>query len=335
MSRSRRINRSLLTAAIVIVVLLAVGFAFIATRSPVADEFVESLATPVDQLSLLVHSPDGRYTAAGTALGQVVIAHRIGDRVEWIDSGGEAPLTMLAFVSDELLMSGDRTGLLQAWQLPEFEAVELVESLPASVAMTCAAFRPVDSSVQMILGLADGRLVTIDETGTRTRKSGHRGIKALILSDRNATLITAGTEGRIIWHDLEAERVSETRTEHQAEIPVLVLSPDGGRMASADWDGEIRIWDPTSRKVLVKFDQPDAVSGLAWVSDFIVTGSWDGLVRVWRVSDSAAELVTQFDTRRPVHALTVESASERILTVSGGDSIDVWRLSSSDGLSEP
>ena len=335
MSRSRRINRSVLTAAIVIVLLLAVAIAFIATRAPVADEFIESLTTPVDQLTLLVHSPDGRFTAAGTADGAVVIAHHVGDRVEWIDSGGEAPLTMLAFVSDELLMSGDRAGLLRAWQVPDFESVELGESLPTSITMTCAAFRPVDSSVQMILGLADGRLVTIDETGTRIRKSGHRGVKSLTLSDKNGTLITAGTEGRIIWHDLDAESASETRTEHQAEIPVLVLSPDGGRMASADWDGEIRIWDVTSREVLVRFDQPDAVSGLAWVDDLIVTGSWDGRVRVWRVTDSTAEPVTQFDTGRPIHALTVESATERILTVSGGDSIDVWRLSSSDGPSEP
>ena len=331
MSPFRRINRPLLTAAIVIVLFLAVGIAFIATRASVADEFVESLATPVDHLTLLAHSPDGRFTAAGTANGAVVIAHHVGDRVEWIDSGGEVPLTVLAFVSDELLLSGNRTGLLRAWQVPDFEVVELDESLPTSITMTCAAFRPVDSSVQMILGLADGRLVTIDGTGTRIRRSGHLGVKTLTLSNKNGTLITAGTEGRIIWHDLEAESASETRAEHQAEVPVLVLSPDGDRMASADWDGKIRIWNPTSRKVLVRFDQSDAVSGLAWVNDLIVTGSWDGQVRVWRVTDAAAEPVTQFDTGRPIHALTVESATKRILTVSGSDSIDVWRLSTPGG----
>ena len=334
MSHSRRIDRSLLTAAIVIVLLL-VGITFIATRAPVADEFIESLTTPVDRLTLLVHSPDGRFTAAGSANGEVVIAHHVGDRVERLDSTGESPLTMLAFVSDEHLMSGDRAGLLWVWQVPDFEAVELDESLPTSITMTCAAFRPVDSSLQMILGLADGRLVTIDESGTRIRKSGHRGVKALTLSEKNATLITAGTEGKINWHDLVAERASETHTEHETEVSFLVLSPDGSRMASADWDGKIRVWDTASRKVLVRFEQSDAVSGLAGVDDLIVTGSWDGQVRVWHVTDSAAESVTQFDTGRPVHALTVEAATERILTVSGGDSIDVWRLSSPDGRLEP
>jgi len=324
-----------LTIAAVIAALLVVGVAFIATRAPVADEFIESLSTPAGHLTQLVLSPDGRHIAAGSAAGGVVVVHRIGERVELVDSAGGAPLTSLAFTTDGLLVAGDRAGRLRAWQAPDFTAVELQESLPAGLTMTCAVFRSEGASLQIILGLTDGRLVTIDEAGTRIRKSGHRGVKTLILSDSDGTLISAGTEGSLIWHDLAGEKPPESRTEHQTEIPLLAWSSDGSRMASADWDGEIRIWDAKSRKVVIRITQPDAVSGLVWIDERIVTGSWDGHVRVWRVTGSAAEPLTEFDTGRPIHALVVESATEQILTVSGGDSIDVWRLSSPDGPLEP
>lgn len=321
--RSGRTNRWLVVIGAL--ALLGIGVALLVSRRPIADEFVESLPAPTGQLTKLVLSPDGRYAAAGSAQGQVVVTHLASQKVELIESGGVAPLTMLGFASDGLLMSGDRAGQLRAWQPPDFEAVKFGGALETTVTITCAAFGRKDASLQVMLGLADGRIVTLDETGTTARKSGHRGVKALTLSPETGALVSAGTEGRIVWHDLKGERATE-RHEHQTEVPVLVWSPDGSRLASADWDGEIRIWDAARRKVQIELSQPDAVSGLAWVGDRIVTGSWDGRVRVWQVTDATAAAISEFDTGQPIHALIVEPSGQKILTVANGSAIDVWRL---------
>lgn len=313
----------------IVAVLAALGgvvAALILTRPSPPDEFIESLSTPAGSLTKLVVSPDGRHVAAGSAEGRVVLLNLIARRTELLDADGSAPLTMLTFASDGLLLSGDRTGKLRAWQSPDFSAVEFDEALQTRVAITCSEFRRVAGSLEIILGLGDGRIVSIGQAKSEIRESGHRGLRTMLLADQGTRLITAGSEGRIRWHRLEDNVLLHTAAGHDTEIAALVSSPDGDRFASADWNGDIRVWDAESRKVVVKLTQPDAVSALIWTGDRIVTGSWDGYIRVWEVTDSTAEVVAEIDTRQPIHDLAVEPPGDRILTVSNDDAIDVWRL---------
>lgn len=316
----------LISIAAVLLALVGAIVAMVVTRPSPPKEFVESLDAPTGRLTKLVVSPDGRHIAAGSADGSVVLLKTVSGRMELLDSEGKSPLTMLTFAPDGLLMSGDQAGQLRAWQPPDYASVEFDEALTSRATITCAAFRRVGGSLEIMLGLADGRLVSIGEGGTNVWESGHRGVKAMLLVDDGAELITAGSEGSIKRHRLEDNTVLATSLEHDTEVAVLVASSDGRQFAAADWNGNIDIRDVESRKVIVKATQPDAVSALVWQDDRIVTGSWDGHVRVWKVADSEATLESEFDTGCPIHSLVVDPSANRILTVSNDDTINVWSL---------
>jgi WD40 repeat protein len=48
-----------------------------------------------------------------------------------------------------------------------------------------------------------------------------------------------------IW-DLTTGTTRHTLIGHTRGVRALAVAPDGSWLASASWDGEIRIWDPTS-----------------------------------------------------------------------------------------
>ena len=312
--------------SIIAVLLALVGavVALVVTRPSPPREFVESVSSPADRLTKLVVSADGRHIAAGSAEGHVALMNPLSRRVQHLDAEGESPLTMLTFAPDSLLLSGDQAGQLRGWQPPDYSAVELDEALTSRVTITCAAFRRVSGSLEIILGLADGRLVSIGQDGTSIRESGHRGVKAMLMVEDDEKLVTAGSEGTLRWHRLSDDVVIHSSDGHDTEVSVLAASPDDKTFVSADWNGEIRIWDVESRKIVADVSQPDAVSSLVWQDDHILTGSWDGHIRIFQVADSATTLEHEFDTRSPIHSLTVDPASGHILTVSNDDAIDVW-----------
>ena len=77
---------------------------------------------------------------------------------------------------------------------------------------------------------------------------------------------------------------------------------------------------------MTEASQPDAVSALAWTEDRIVTGSWDGRIRVWNVEANQIELAFTIDTGLPIHDLVVESSGETAFTVSGDGNVREWKL---------
>jgi WD40 repeat protein/tRNA A-37 threonylcarbamoyl transferase component Bud32 len=78
----------------------------------------------------------------------------------------------------------------------------------------------------------------------------HRGtITDLDFLDGGASLLSAGADGRLlIWNAEDGEVEAELRG-HAADVSAVAVAPDGRSMASADWSGEIRVWDRSSEDV--------------------------------------------------------------------------------------
>ena len=148
----------------------------------------------------------------------------------------------------------------------------------------------------------------------------------MLISSDQSVLISAGSEGKIIWYDCKQDQILGTTSSHDTEIAALAWSPDGSQLVSADWNGELRFWDAKKRKLLASASQPDAVSALAWVKDRIVTGCWYGRIHVWNVESNQLKLSFSMDTGQPVHSLVVESSGETAFTVSGDSSVREWNL---------
>jgi len=312
-------------AAAVGVLLIAVGlFVFLGPkRSETPAEPVRVMESAAAVLTKLSISDGGDALAAASADGDVLVWRLPGRRLNVVGKATDIPATMLNWSPDGLLLCGDSSGLLRSWQQPELEESNIDSP---RVAVTACVFRQELADKQLLLGLSDGRIVTIDPSETTLRDSGHRGVKAMLISKDQKTLVSAGSEGKVIWYDFKQDEVLGKAAGHETEIAALAWSPDGTQLVSADWNGELRIWDARKRKSVTEASQPDAVSALTWIEDRIVTGSWDGRIRVWSIESNQLKLSFSIYTGQPIHSLVVESSGETAFTVSGDGNVREWNL---------
>ncbi|MGA2258562.1 MAG: hypothetical protein ABSG53_28185, partial [Thermoguttaceae bacterium] len=63
----------------------------------------------------------------------------------------------------------------------------------------------------------------------------------------------------------------------------VAWSPDGNRLASADSEGTIRIWNPATGQEILKFSASNPLGAVAWSPDGkrLATGSYDGTAKIW------------------------------------------------------
>ena len=320
------VSRKWVRVAIVIVLCVAAlagGLALRGGRS-LPDEFDRSASSSATGLTRVLFSEDGRTLFAAGGDGSVVQWTMPGQgRGEVLTPAGKVPVTVLSLSPDGLLLAGDLSGRLRVWKLPSLKPIDVKS--PA-VPATCVVFRESSGKQQMLLGMADGRVVTVDDDGVTPRETGHRGVKAMILDSTGTQLISGGSEGALIWYDLEKQSQVAKVAEHSTEISTVVLSSKGDAVISADWNGHVRVTSEKDRKPVAEFSQTDAVSALAERDGVIVTSSWDGFVRVWRISGRAGELITEFDTGAPVLDLALSADGKSAATVSGSGKVDFWKL---------
>lgn len=316
---------NIVIAAAVVVLLVAVGlFVFLGPKgSETPAEPVRVMKSDAEVLTKLSISDGGDALAAASANGDVLVWRLPGRRLNVVGKATDSPATMLNWSPDGLLLCGDSSGLLRSWQQPELEE-SAIDS--PRVAVTACVFRQEPADKQLLLGLSDGRIVTIDASETTLRNSGHPGVKAMLISQDQKTLVSAGSKGKVICYNFKHDEVLFTAADHETEIAALAWSPDATQLISADWNGELRIWDAKKRESVTGASQPDAVSALAWTENQIVTGSWDGRIRVWSVESNQLNLSFSIYTGRPIHSLVVESSGETAFTVSGDRNVREWNL---------
>ena len=220
---------NIVIAAAVVVLLFAVGlFIFLGEKgSATPAKPVRVMESSAEVLTKLSISDSGEALAAASADGDVVVWRLPGRRLNVVGNATESPATMLNWSPDGLLLCGDSSGLLRSWQQPELE-----ESLINSprVAVTSCVFRQKLADKQLLLGLSDGRIVTVSPNETTLRDSGHRGIKAMLISEDQKTLVSAGSEGKVIWYDFKGNEVIGTASGHR---PKSVRWP--GRRMGRSW----------------------------------------------------------------------------------------------------
>lgn len=320
-------NRTLLISSGLVAVALAAVFLLIRPASRVLPpEFVRSIETSADSLSLVRFGLEGKSLVAGGATGAVIAVTLDPDRVLQLAPATDDPLTCLVESSDGLILAGAASGRLRAWTRPEWEKAPVTSP---KLAVTSAAFGIERAERRIVLGLSDGRIVIASPDGEQIRETKHRGVKSLLVTSDGTTLISSGSEGLILWSDSETGSAIGEFKGHRTEVAALVLSPDATQVASGDWNGELRILDVKSRQEVARAQQPEAVCGLAWRGGQLISASWDGHLRVWNVGEKSLTLEREIDTGRPVHGLAVSPDGALAATVGGTSVVELWQIAGS------
>jgi WD40 repeat protein len=221
-----------------------------------SDEPMAVLRGHEDKVSRVVLSPDGWRLASGCADGTVKVWAVPQNIVLCPVCPGARPSAIgLAFSPDGrrvATIGNDRA--LRVWDvelaLPELVLRGHSERIP------CIAYS--SDSRRLASGSEDGLVMIWDlEAGACVQTlHSHRGpVQAVAFSPNGRWLASTGEGSSIQIWDAESGQKLWTLDGHAGPVSALAFSSDG-RLASADKQGQVRVWDVAGRKPLLRYDGP-------------------------------------------------------------------------------
>jgi WD40 repeat protein len=163
----------------------------------------------------------------------------------------------------------------------------------------------------------DGRVYSVDvATGQAEALEGaHQSYASgCVLLPDNQTLISAGYDGMLLWHDLASGRCWRRLKAHSFWSWKMALSPDGSRVATttgqyvpggwkyepaAESEPSVKVFDTRSGDLVAAFGHTPPVLSCAFTADgtHLAAANMMGEVRVWNLNDAASgQPVSQWTT---------------------------------------
>jgi WD40 repeat protein len=157
----------------------------------------------------------------------------------------------------------------------------------------------------------------------------HRdSVRSVIVSPDGRTIVSGDQSGVVTWHEADTGRLLESRQTAAGGIQALAFSRDGQVLASGHWNGEITIWDVTTRTPQRTVTTNDRVLALAWNgARHVAVGLVSGAVKV---IDARSGAVVGRDIQAHgdgTWALTYLS-DDRLITGGWDATIAVWDVAS-------
>lgn len=154
---------------------------------------------------------------------------------------------------------------------------------------------------------ADGRVVALDPaTGEQEPLTGTHGSFAsgCVLLPDGRSLVSAGYDGQLLWHDLDSRGVRRRVQAHRFWSWDLALSPDGSKVASCTgqylpggWKYEpaasrepgVKVFDTATGALVAEFDHQPPVQCCGFAHDglHLAAANMLGEVRVWSLAAGA------------------------------------------------
>jgi WD40 repeat protein len=119
--------------------------------------------------------------------------------------------------------------------------------------------------------------------GSIDPRDGRNDTYLAVFDPTGRLIATNGSDFPTIW-DVETGRSVVVLATHTGDLPDIVFSPDGSRLATAGSDATVRLFDTTSgEQVLALRGHERAVASLAFSPDgtMLASRSLDGTVRIW------------------------------------------------------
>jgi WD40 repeat protein len=108
------------------------------------------------------------------------------------------------------------------------------------------------NSSRLLVGSSDGKVLSIDAAepkGTvKELANPKRYVTSLVLVGR--TVISGSYDGKLIWWDVDREKVIRTLEGHTKQVRQLAASPNGAKVASVGDDMVCRMWNTASGELV-------------------------------------------------------------------------------------
>lgn len=223
---------------------------------------IHSLSQHTTSITGMTFSPAGDYLLAGAEDGKFISWNLTTDppkSVVWPDTEG-IPSTV-TFLGDDLLAVGigsqeGQDGRFWLWRMRDVDGEKTFDPV----------FTPILTGVKNVTALG-----FLEDGPTVFAATRPDGITIWRVTEDNNSLGAAGLfQG------------------HTGKVTAIAPSPDGNLIASADEDGVIRIWNPSTLKEFRRLQgHVGPVADVAWSHDgrTVVSGGADGTIRAWTVKN--------------------------------------------------
>jgi WD40 repeat protein len=312
-------------------------------------QFLQSLPSHSFHTIPVAFSGDGRLATGGFRAGPKLWDPRSGTLLRTMD-GCDHPVSALAFSPDSKCLAAASFG----------RDVKLSDSTTGKVRhifdlhtgnVECVAFSP---NGRRLASGGEDRTVRVWDAATGREVLGLRGhtdrCACVAFSPDGLRLASASADETIrIWDATplrgdEGRQETLTFTEHADEIRTVACNPlpagekgsgEGWRIASADMDGLVKIWDAQTGRVIAEFGGHEEISGkrgvvfcVAWrpKGNLIASAALD-TVRVWdaRTQREVFRLpAVMGKIALPYQAVAFSPDGRYLVTGKGDGAVQVW-----------
>ncbi|MCE6998156.1 TIR domain-containing protein [Saccharothrix sp. S26] len=276
-------------------------------------------------------SPDGSRLVAGGQSADLRIWDPVsGECVHHLDAHGGHVYAAAFHPTERLLASGDTTGAVRLWRLPDSD-----DDRPTGTALQHRqatavyhlAFSPDGSTLAS--GDSDGTVRVWDgRTGQdRHEVAAHRGpVWPLAFRPDSAQLATTGRDGTLrLWDPFSGRQRHELRG-HGRRVTRVAFDPTGDLLAASGNDGVVRIWDPRTgrqRRALTGVDDQLISASFNPAKPLLATASNDGGVHLWHLGTWRADLELDIETDY-VWASAFAPDGDVLATANDDDTVRLW-----------